>query len=235
MKQLVLDIAAAAEPTLENFIPGRNGEAVVMLYALATRAADERFVYLWGDEGSGRSHLLRAVIHEAKRRGTSAFVFDSEHVENCPADVLVVADDVDLLNEARQIALFNLYNSLRAAGGSLVAAGNAAPAQLPLRADLATRLAATLVYRLHGLDDHEKGAALRRHAEARGLRISDDVVDYLLRHAPRDMRSLLALLDALDRYSLEMKRPITLPLLRELISADAQAPLGSSRRAPDAT
>ena len=89
---------------------------------------------------------------------------------------------------------------------------------LPLRADLATRLAAGLVYQLHGLDDEEKSAALHRHAAARGLRLAPEVTAYLLRHARRDMPSLLALLDALDRYSLETQRAITVPLLRELLA-----------------
>lgn len=220
MKQLVLDIASPGGPTLHNFVAGRNSEVVVMLYALATGAADERFVYLWGDEGSGRSHLLRAVIEEARRRGRAAFFFGEAINDDAAPKALVAADDVDLLDEGGQIDLFNLHNSLRATAGALVAAGNAAPGQLSLRADLATRLGSGLVYRLHGLNDSEKAAALRRHAETRGLKMSGDVIEYLLRHAPRDMRSLLARLDALDRYSLETKRPITLPLLREF--SDAQ-------------
>jgi DnaA family protein len=101
----------------------------------------------------------------------------------------------------------------------LIASGNAAPAQLALRADLMTRLACGLVYQVHGLDDPEKVAALRCHAEARGFRLSPEVAAYLLRHAQRDMPSLLALLEALDRYSLETRRAITVPLLRELLSA----------------
>ena len=59
--------------------------------------------------------------------------------------------------------------------------------------------------------------ALATQAEARGLRLPQDALDYLLARAPRDMRSLAALLAALDRYSLEQKRAITVPLLREVL------------------
>src|SRR3990172_3818284 len=220
MKQLVLDIALPAAPTLDNFVPGRNAELVVALYALANGASNERFFYLWGADGSGRSHLLRAVAAAAGRKGRRTVWFDAEtKVIDAADDVLCAADDVHLLGAEAQIALFNLHNRIRGGSGALLVSGNAAPAQLRLRADLVTRLAAGLVYQLHGLDDEEKTAALRRHAEARGLRLSPEVTAYLLRHPRRDMPSLLALLDALDRYSLETRRAITVPLLRELLEA----------------
>ena len=220
MKQLVLDIALPAAPTLDNFVPGRNAELVVALYALANGASNERFIYLWGADGSGRSHLLRAVVAAAGRKGRRTVWFDAKtQVIDAADDALCAADDVHLLGAEAQIALFNLHNRIRGGNGALLVSGNAAPAQLRLRADLVTRLAAGLIYQLHGLDDEEKSAALRRHADARGLRLSQEVTAYLLRHARRDMPSLLALLDALDRYSLETKRAITVPLLRELLEA----------------
>ena len=220
MKQLVLDIAPPAAPTLDNFVPGRNAELVAALCALAAGAGGERFIYLWGADGSGRSHLLRAVVDAARRNGRRAEWFDARtQVIDVADDALCAADDVHLLGTDAQIALFNLHNRIRGGKGALLVSGVAAPAQLRLRADLVTRLAAGLVYQLHGLGDEEKSAALRRHAEARGLRLSQEVTAYLLRHARRDMPSLLALLDALDRYSLETRRAITVPLLRELLDA----------------
>lgn len=219
MKQLVLDIALPSAPTLDNFVPGRNAELVVALYALANGASNERFIYLWGADGSGRSHLLRAVVDAARRNGRHTAWFDAEaKVIDVADDVLCAADDVHLLGAEAQIALFNLHNRVRGGNGALIASGDAAPAQLRLRADLVTRLASGLIYQVQGLDDEEKSAVLRRHADTRGFRLSQEVADYLLRHSRRDMPSLLALLDALDRYSLETKRAITVPLLRELLN-----------------
>ncbi|MBI4190487.1 MAG: DnaA regulatory inactivator Hda [Betaproteobacteria bacterium] len=223
MKQLVLDITPPPMPTLDNFVPGRNGELVVALYALANHASNERFIYLWGAAGSGRSHLLRAVAGAARRNGHHAAWFDADaKAFNAVDDALVAIDDVHLLGAEAQIAVFNLHNRIRGGSGALIASGNGAPAQLALRADLVTRLASGLVYQVHGLNDEEKSAALRCHANARGFRLSQEVADYLLRHARRDMPSLLALLDALDRYSLETKRAITVPLLRELLEATSK-------------
>jgi DnaA family protein len=220
MKQLALDIAPPPAPTLENFVPGRNGELVVALYASAHGASHERFIYLWGPAGSGRSHLLRAALEAARRSGRRTAWFDSVAAPvEATGDAFVAADDVHRLDGDSQIALFNLYNRIGAGAGSLVASGDVAPAQLKLRADVVTRLASGLVYQVQCLDDEEKAAALVRHAAARGFRLSREVADYLLRHARRDMPALLALLDALDRYSLETKRAITVPLARELLNA----------------
>jgi len=215
MKQLALDIAAAPAPTLDNFISGRNLEVLTALDAFA-RGGGARFIYLWGADGSGRSHLLHAVL-AAARGGRPAQPFAAATVSDLPPDVLVIADDVHRLDDEAQVALFDLYNRLRSGDGALLASGDAAPAQLAVRDDLKTRFAAGLVYQLHALDDDEKAAALARHAQGRGFRLTKEVTDYLLHHAQRDLPSLLALLDALDRYSLASKRAVTVPLLRELL------------------
>ena len=220
MKQLALDIAQAPAPALDNFVPGRNAELVVALYALANGASAERFIYLWGEAGCGRTHLLRATIEAARASGRIVKLFGAgERDFIAPDDALCGADDVHKLDDVAQIALFNLHNRLKAGGGALLATGDAAPAVISLRADLKTRLGAGLVYQAHRLNEEEKVAALKRHAEARGFALSPEVVAYILRHVQRDLPSLLALLDALDRYSLASRRAITLPLVRELLNA----------------
>ena len=217
MEQLILDIAPAPAPTLESFVTGRNGELLLALHALAAGNSRDHFVYLWGERGCGRSHLLASVVTAARRAGRAVFHFDVAAA--AADDALVVVDDVHQLGAAAQIDLFNLHNRLRAGHGALLVSGDAAPARLTLRDDLKTRLAAGLIYQVHALDDAEKAAALRGHADARGFRLSQEVADYLLSHAERDLPSLLALLDALDAYSLANRRAITVPLLRELLNA----------------
>jgi DnaA family protein len=123
-----------------------------------------------------------------------------------------VIDGIERLTEPEQVALFNDFNE-RAFDFLLVTA-DSAPRDVPIRRDLATRLATGLTYRVLPLTDAEKSAALAAHAKARGFALSDDVSSYLLTHARRDMRSLVAALDTLDRYSLETGRPITVPLLK---------------------
>jgi DnaA family protein len=125
----------------------------------------------------------------------------------------VAADDVETLNAAAQQALFVAI----VAGKPVLAAGGKPPAQLRLREDLRTRLASGLVYQLKPPGDEEKAFYLRGEAARRSLRLSDEVVAYLLTRLPRDLASLNAVLESLDRYSLQTKRPVTLPLVRQAL------------------
>lgn len=219
MRQLLLDLPAEKPQTLASFVIGANAELFELLQRLEQRnpaGLDERFVYLWGDAGAGKTHLLHALaasdatLYIAGDAGADAFVYQ-------PSTTLYLIDDSHKLCPEAQIAAFALFNQVREQGGCLLAAGNVAPATLAVREDLRTRFGWGLIYQVHGLSDDEKIAALTHAATARGLSLSPGVLPYLLNHFARDMRSLSAMLDALDEYSLETKRPITLPLLRELL------------------
>jgi DnaA-homolog protein len=198
MRQLPLPISAAAQPSLDNYVAGANAEALQRVRSLAAGRLKEAIVYLWGEPGSGRSHLLQAAA------GAN------------PA--IVTADDVDTLDAAAQQALFIAINTARDGGPAVLAAGNAPPARLALREDLRTRLGWGLVYHLKPLTDAEKALYLRSEALRRGLRLTDEVVWYLLNHLPRDLASLRAALDRLDRHSLAEQRAVTLPLVRDTLS-----------------
>lgn len=197
-RQLPLEISPPAEPTLANFIAGANAEALERVRALAAGTLHEAIVYLWGEPGSGRSHLLRAAARAN------------------PA--LVVVDDVQAIDAAAQQALFVAINAAREGQAGVLASGNAPPAGLALREDLRTRLGWGLVYQLKPLGDAQKAVHLRMEAGRRGLRLSDEVVWYMLHHLPRDVASLNTVLDRLDRHSLARQRPVTLPLVREALS-----------------
>jgi len=219
VKQLAFDLADAPRPTLDNFVVARNAELVQHLREVGRSGERERCVYIWGSRGSGRSHLLEGAVAELAQRGCRVrYLRPGFHSADATPEVDAAAvDDVDLLDEQDQSALFNLYNDLRERGGVMLAAGSTPPNQLPLRADVVTRLAWGLVYEVHALSDDEKMHALTRRAAALGFELSQEVVQYLLSRVPRDMRTLIAMVDALDRYSLETKRAVNLTLARELL------------------
>jgi DnaA family protein len=209
---LILELLPEAAPSLDNFVAGGNGEAMTGLAAWLLPENREPLLFLWGESGAGKTHLLRAS--EARYLDASS---DPGLTGIGEALDFYAIDKIEALSETGQIALFNLFNRLRAAGGRLLVAATAPPLQLKLREDLRTRLGSGLVYRLLPLTDAEKTAAISAQAAARGLRLPPDALNYLFARAPRDMRSLTAFMTALDRYSLEHKRPITLPLLREVL------------------
>ena len=177
-------------------------------------------IYLWGPQGCGKSHLLAATATQAahrrpvslhgRRRGQRR---DRRHARRAcwPSTTCKHSSD------AAQIALFRIFNAARLAGLALLLSGAEPPSRLALREDLRTRIGQTLVFEVKSLTDEEKSAALRRHALMRGMRVDDGLVRYLLRHGRRDLPSLMAVLDSLDRATLEQQRPATLPLLKEVM------------------
>ncbi|HUQ27410.1 MAG TPA: DnaA regulatory inactivator Hda [Usitatibacter sp.] len=214
MRQLLLDFDRAPAPTFANFVTGANAELAHALESATRGAFAERVIYVWGEKGAGKTHLLKAFVHAL---GQSRFVRAAELVDGDLRGVLAI-DDVEKLPEERQVALFNAFNE-RSFAFLLVSAG-ASPRDVALRRDLSTRLATGLTYRVAPLTDAEKGAALAAHAKTRGFDIPGDVTSYLLTHARRDMGSLIGALDCLDRYSLETGRPITIPLLKAAMQPD---------------
>jgi DnaA family protein len=217
MKQLVLDLGAA-EPaqSLDTFQIGANAEMAHLMHQFAQRASREHFCYLWAETGAGKTHLLHGLAATTGSRYI-AFDADPDQFVYAPDASLYLVDDIDRLSPERQIDAFALFNQVREHGAYMVCAGPVPPAVLPVREDLRTRMGWGLVYQIHGLSDDEKIAALTQAAEARGFTLSASVLPYLLSHFKRDMRSLSTMLDALDQYSLETQRPVTLPLLRDLL------------------
>jgi DnaA family protein len=224
MRQIALDLRRVEAPTLANFVAGRNGEVLAQLGQLRTGAAPAGapLIYLWGEPGCGKTHLLQALASAQGVLGPDAPAAAFAAALETAQSPVVAIDDCERLDAQRQQLAFQLVNRARAQPGTTVlAAGAQPPLALALRDDLRTRLGSGLVYRLHLLTDEEKAAVLGRVAAERGVAISPDVVPWLIAHTSRDIRALLRLFDALDRHAFERKRAITLPLLRELEAAGA--------------
>ncbi|MFN3612469.1 DnaA regulatory inactivator Hda [Tepidimonas sp.] len=228
MEQLVLDLGLAPMPTLANFVPDGNEPAWEHL-RLWTQARPRAPlpIYLWGPAGSGKTHLLRAVAQSLLGRGESVGWLGAEVTCPSPFDErwsAVLLDDVQLYTAAQQAAAFNWFvNAQSPAVGpqrAVLACGDRPPADLPLREDLRSRLGWGHVFQLQPLDEPARRAVLRRAADARGIALSDEVMDFMLNRFARDLSSLMALLDRLDGYALRTQRAITIPLVRAMLAAE---------------
>lgn len=220
-EQLVLDLSHPEPASFANFVAAGNREAVAALVALATGNTRETGVLLWGAPGAGKSHLLAACAAAAREAGRRVIACTSPQVlpeADISSSALLVVDAVDGADAAGQARLFTLVNERAAGGGHWLAAASAPPARLALREDLRTRLALGLVLEIVPLADADKAKALAAYARERGFRLGDEVIDYLLAHGRRDMRSLVATLAALDRRSLATRRSITVSMLREWLA-----------------
>lgn len=221
MKQLPLDIGLGRVPTLESFLAGPNEAAWKHLLLWAgspTRSPVP--TYLWGAPGSGKTHLLKAVMESLREQGASAGWLDPSIAEPPPFDerwAVVLMDDVHQYSAVQQHAAFSWFVQAQALQRGVLAAGLLAPAHMKVREDLRTRLGWGHIFELHVLSEPERRAVLRQAADARGVFLGDEVMDFILHRFSRDLGSLMQLLDHLDAYALQTQRAITIPLVKSML------------------
>lgn len=223
MRQVPLPIAPELPCSFDSFVAGTNAPALVLLAELAEEACQGTSpppVYLWGPAGCGKSHLLQALAGRVQALGGKAGHFDA--VTPLPWELdedrhLTVLDQCDRFDPARQQAAFALFVDASARGTLVAGAGVQPPVDLPLRDDLRTRLGWGHVIALQPLSDEDTLALLRQNAKGRGYGLSDELAHYVLSHFPRDPQHLMALMERVERYSLEHQRPLTVPLLKQML------------------
>jgi DnaA-homolog protein len=227
MKQIALDIGLHTGPTLTNFFAGPNTAALQHLNLWASSPTRSPVpTYLWGPSSSGKTHLLRGVAHTLREQGAQVGWLDAS-IHNLPmfdeSWTAVLMDDVHLYTAQQQHAAFNWFvNAMTPSTGQqrwVLAAGETPPSDLKLREDLRTRLGWGHVFALQVLSEPERRAVLRKEADARGVFLSDEVMDFMLNRFSRDLGSLMELLDAIDGYALQSKKSITVPLIKAMMDA----------------
>lgn len=228
MKQIALDIGLANAPVFGNFFAGPNTAALSHLQLWAGSPLRSPVpTYLWGEPGSGKTHLLKAAVAALQEQGARIGWLDAsvtEPPEFNEAWVAVVLDDCHLYTAVQQQAAFNWFvNAVSSADGQprgVLAAGSVPPADMLLRDDLRSRLGWGHVYELHALSETERRGVLRAQADARGIFLSDEVISFVLSRFSRDLSSLMQLLNQLDGYALQTQRAITVPLLKAMLESE---------------
>lgn len=224
MKQLPLDIGLARAPTLGSFLAGPNEAALKHLQLWAGNPTRSPVpTYLWGAAGSGKTHLLQAVQESLREQGATVGWLDPSAEEPPPFEehwALVLMDDVHAYSAVQQHAAFSWFVQAQALQRGVLAAGLWPPTQLKLREDLRTRLGWGHVFELHVLGETERRAVLRQAADARGVFLGDEVMDFILHRFSRDLGSLMQLLEHLDTYALQTQRAITIPLIKSMLESE---------------
>ena len=228
MKQIALDIGLATAPAFSNFFAGPNDAAVKHLELWSGNALRSPVpTYLWGEPGSGKTHLLKAAVGVLQQHGALVGWLDASVMEPPAfndAWSAVVLDECHLYTAVQQQAAFNWFvNAVSSPDGhprGVLAAGSVPPADLVLRDDLRSRLGWGHVYQLHALSEPERRAVLRKQADARGIFLSDEVINFVLSRFSRDLSSLMQLLDQLDGYALQTQRAITVPLIKAMLESE---------------
>jgi DnaA family protein len=220
-QQLILDWGLRTPSQFSTFLADGNEPVVAAVQGLAPGSAP---LYLWGPQGSGKTHLLQAAVRHWRDLGRATVVLDPEgpwvepdwdRLEGRPW--LLVLDHADRWTAFQQQLAFACFIQAVSLGGIALSAGRVPPVDLPLRDDIRTRLAWGDVLSLKALSEPSVARLWTQAAAVRGLRGAEELLPYVLRHQRRDPGSLLELLDQLDRYSLVHQRVLTIPLLREML------------------
>jgi DnaA-homolog protein len=225
MRQLALGVRLRANAVFASFAPGLNAE---LLSALRGPSGDP--VWLWGNRGCGKTHLLQAVCAAA---GDTAAYFPLDRSVALPPEALsgfercrvLCVDDVDAVagDLEWEQALFRLFNEASELHSRVIFASGSAPRQVDWRLDdWRSRAAACIVYQVRELDESGRAEALRLRAAQRGLQLPPETLEYLLKRLPRDLPSLFDILDELDEASLVAQRRLTIPFIRDALEMRAR-------------
>ncbi len=226
-KQRTLQFELPGEKNFGNFFPASNSEILDHLQRFVTEK-NELQIYLWGDAGLGKSHLLQACCHLAHQHDQTAFYLDLATAVSHPLDILEGLETIDLvcLDHLDSIAglsaweqtLFDFYNRQRDAEHRILIAAQSPPRYLTLDLpDLKTRMSWGLTLKLKALDEHEMIEALRFKAQSLGFDIPDRAGQFLHHHYQRNLAGLWQLLDKIDKTTLAEKRKLSIAMLKRII------------------
>jgi len=204
-----------------------NAELVNVLQSIFT-SSDAQQNIIWGEKSSGKTHLLQACCAKAAEvHHTVSYIplkdfkaYGTEVLEGLTQSKLIVIDDIEAVLGDREweVALFNLINITRENEQSLLLSSVDNPRKLDgILPDLASRLIWGGSYQLQALTDEEKPKALQARAEQRGFKLKDNVIEYVYRRYPRDIESLMEILNKLDEESFRQKSLITIPFAKQIL------------------
>lgn len=230
-RQLSLSVTLNDEATFDNFwvAPGNPILDFLSSWCATSHSEQDNVVFLFGQNGSGKSHLLQAACQCVSRRGGVAQYLPLSELAEMPPDAvvdsleeasLVCLDDIDVIAGSGdwELAIFDFYNRMRESGHQLLISGSSAPASLDVRLpDLKSRLGWGAVFQLEPPDDQRRGAILRFRGAKRGIELSEDATRFLLHRSERDLTALMNLLKKLDSASLEEKRAVTVPFIKQVM------------------
>jgi len=226
--QLPLSVRLNDEATLADFC--WNGNTLLheqLQHILAGHG--ERLLYVWGNTGSGKSHILQACCQAMSHTHQSAVYLPLKLLQEWGPQVLDGMDDQTLIgiddietvakDKAWEEGLFHFYNRIRDRGQStLMITGQMPPMHSPIQLpDLRSRLMWGLVLQLNELHDEDKINTLQWHAKKRGFELQKSVCQYLINRCARNMHDLHALLNRLDEASLVLQRKITIPFVKDVL------------------
>lgn len=229
--QLTLAVQLPDDETFDSFQLGDNQACVEQLKAFIEKPKTMKSpssLYLFGSQGSGKSHLIHAACTYAEHLNQTTFCMSFSQLTELSIEVLeglenyalICLDNVQLIsgNVVWQQAVFDLFNRIFEQGHKVIITGDNNVKSLGITLpDLVSRLSWGETQSLKLLSDQDKLIALQYHANQRGMQLSSDVAKFLINRQARDMASLIHSLDLLDKASIREQRKITIPFIKEIL------------------
>jgi chromosomal replication initiation ATPase DnaA len=221
-RQLALALPHEESFAREDFLVGGPNAAAL---AMVERWPDwpDRALMLIGPEGAGKSHLAAIWADLAGARRISARALGSSNLMGTIATGALVVEDAPARLDER--ALFHLLNLMREEEAFLLITARTAPSSwnvvLP---DLASRLRAIPSMTLAAPDDALLRALLIKLFADRQLAVDESLIGYLATRIERSFAAARAVVEALDREALRLKRPVTRVLAADVLNRVAQQP-----------
>ncbi|WP_371193015.1 DnaA regulatory inactivator Hda [Glaciecola sp. SC05] len=232
--QLVLPVLHSHDYSLKNFIAGSNTSLLEhlqqQLSSTLGESAANPITFVHGLHGAGKTHLLSACHQIAEANSISCQYLDMHELVSMPAPIIqdiglldsLFIDNIDAIanQHAWQVQIFDTINQfLEHSGKCLLFSSSksvvACQFSLP---DLASRLMWGTTFHLQELDESEKVLAIKKHFNERGISVQQEVILFLMNRSHRDMHKLMQLVERLDSLSLQSKRKLTIPFIKQALS-----------------
>jgi len=226
-EQLPVQFELQSTQNFSAFYPGNNKEIISHLQKLFTNK--EQQIFLWGEAGSGKSHLLQATCQEANNTNKTSFFFSLDAKALPPTSILDGLENIDLVcfdnidqisgNSKWEQAFFNFFNLHRDNDNYLLLSALCPPKYLEIQLpDLKTRMNWGLTLKLKPLTDEQLLKALTYKADALGFEIPTNVGKFLMNHYTSDLPSIWKLLDKIEQATLIAQRKLTIPFLKQIMN-----------------
>lgn len=226
MRQLQLQIEPQLDAQISDFSGPGWGEIIDTVRQLHAGLIS-RF-YLYGEAGTGKSHLLSAICESYLELGKSAVQVSLLELLDAPIEAihaleqcdLVALDDIEAISGVKhwQKAVFHLINHNNQFGGQLIFSSRYAPIELKLELpDLQSRLTQAVSARLpNGSLYEDRYELVHSVLSRRGVVLDQQIIDYLLEHGPHQASLLLQMLDRLESLLKGEKTKLSGSTLRQI-------------------
>jgi chromosomal replication initiator protein len=189
-------------------------------------------LFIYGGAGLGKTHLLHALGHEAQKRGLSVLYVSSEVFTNDLVSAirgqrtrrfrakyrgndLLLLDDVQFFigKERTQEEFFHTFNALHSTGKQIVLSCDRPPRALSALEDrLRSRLGWGLIVDVQPPEFETRMAILKAKAEDLGIHAGDEVLAFVARKAPGNVRELEGAFNCVVAHSRLVQAPLDLDL-----------------------